>query len=319
MAQKILLLDDMDQDGKDYLTSHGCEVEVAEAKTEEERVKAIRDADPAGIVVKTGTAVTKEMIEAAPSLQIVARHGVGYDNIDIAAASMHKVWVVHVPDGNFVSVAEHAMFLILALAKRYGFISDKFRKGDFAVRQTIIGEELAGKTLGLVGTGHIGSELAKIAVGGFSMKALGYSRHSKKGDVTEEGIVMAGSREEVLSEADFAVLCLPSTPQTRHSIGFRELSSMKKTAYFINVARGDIVVEKDLLRAIQEGVIAGAGLDVFDPEPPAKDNPLLSMDNVIVTPHYAAITADSLRRVARSCAVQIIQALSGEKPEWPLN
>lgn len=314
--RRVLLFDDMDAAGKKLLQEHECEVRIVRSRDDAERIREIREFQPEAIISKTGSPVTAAMIDAADDLKVLARHGVGVDNIDVAHAKEKGIYVTNVPGGNAVSVAEMAMFMILACAKQYGVVRDHFSQGEFDVRYRIIGVELAGKTLGLVGTGHIGKHLARMAVNGFGMKVIGFSRHAEPGSVTPEGIEMQKSRDDVLQKADYVVLCLPSTRETRHSIGAHEFGLMKKTAGFINVSRGNIIVEKDLIQALQTGEIAAAGVDVFDPEPPAKDNPLLHMENVIATPHYAAITGDALRRLAMGAAGSVLQVFAGEKPKY---
>lgn len=313
--KKVLLFDDMDTSAKSLLKENGCTLRLSTSREEKGRIADIRAFQPEAIISKTGSPVTAPMIDAADQLKIIARHGVGVDNIAVSHAKEKGIFVTNVPGGNAVSVAEMAMFMILACAKQYGAIRDHFSKGEFDVRLHIIGVELAGKTLGLIGTGHIGKRLAQMAVKGFGMKAIGFSRHAEPGSVTPEGILMEKSREDVIRKADYIVLCLPSTPQTRHSFTAADFHLMKKTASFINVSRGNIVVEKDLIAALQNGDIAAAGVDVFDPEPPAADNPLLHMENVIATPHYAAVTGDALNRLAMGSAKAVLQVFKGDVPD----
>lgn len=314
--RRVLLLGDMDEAGKELLREHGCEIRIVESMAEDEEIREIHEFQPDAIISRLVSPVTAAIMDASDHLRVVARHGVGVDNVDVAYARKKGIYVTNVPGGNSVSVAEMAMFMVLACAKQYGAIRDHFSKGEFDVRNRIIGVELAEKTLGLVGTGHIGKHLANMAAHGFGMRVIGFSRHAEPGSVTPEGIEMQKSRDDVFQKADYVVLCLPSTKETWHSIGSREFGLMKKSASFINVSRGSIIVEKDLIDALQAGEIAGAGVDVFDPEPPAKDNPLLRMENVIATPHYAAITGDALRHLALGAARSVLQALAGEKPEY---
>lgn len=312
---KVLLFDDIDESAKALLREHDCKLQISKRRDEAGRIEDIRDFQPDAIISKTGSPVTAAMINAAPALKIIARHGVGVDNIAVDYAKSKGIYVTNVPGGNAVSVAEMAMFMILACAKQYGVVRDHFSQGEFDVRLRIIGTELAGKTVGLIGTGHIGRHLARMATCGFGMKAIGFSRHAVPGTVTPEGIEMEASRDDVIRKADYVVLCLPSTPETRHSFTAKDFKQMKSSACFINVSRGNIVVESDLIAALQHHEIAAAGVDVFDPEPPAKDNPLLHMENVIATPHYAAITTDALLRLGLGAAKSVLQALGGKVPE----
>lgn len=317
MEHKVLLLRDVDPDGKKYLENHNCRLFISRAKSEQEFVRDIHNFQPEAIFVRSNM-VTADMIDASSVLKVIAKHGVGYDNVDVRHALRRNIQVVYVPEGNYVSVAEHAMFLIMACAKRYRTLEKEMEKGNFAVRSSAMKAiELEGKVLGIVGCGHIGRKLAQIASGGFGMSVIGWSRHLVPETVTEEKIV-GKSREDILKEADFLVLCVPSSPETRHSFTYEEFRKMKRSAMLINVARGDIVKEADLIRALKEELIQGAGLDVFDPEPPSVDNPLLSMENVVATPHFAAFTPDAFRRTSMEGAKQIIDVLEGRKPAWPV-
>lgn len=318
MNRKVLLLSPIDEAGVEVLEAGQCEVIPSRAASAAERMEEMKRYDPAAIITRTDLPVPASLMAAAPSLKVVSRHGVGVDNIDIPEASRRGIRVTHVVDGNYLSVAEHAIFFMLACARQYGKIRDALAQDDYDVRDQILGTELRGKTVGLIGTGHIGKALASLAAA-FGMTVTGYSRHAPAGTVSEEGIHFLENRDAVLAGADFAVLCLPATKETIHSIGMREFHLMKKSAFLINVARGSIVVEKELVEALRQKVIAGAGLDVFDPEPPAGKNPLFHMDNVIATPHSAALTREALQKLAKRAAQQVVQVLDGEEPEFPVN
>jgi D-3-phosphoglycerate dehydrogenase len=316
---KVLLLQDVDPAGKEYLEQNGCECILAAHREGNEMIEEIRKINPEAFLVRVD-GVTREMMEAAPALKVIAKHGVGVENVDIKAASEKGIRVVNVPGGNYLSVAEHAAFLMMACAKRYKETERLFGEDGFQARYELPRAlELGGRTLGILGCGHIGRALARIASAGLDMKVRGWSRSLPAGIVTEEGIEGASSREEVIRAADFLVLCLPSTAETRHSIGMKELNMMKKTAFLINVARGDIVVEQDLIRALEEKQIAGAGLDVFDPEPPDPRNPLLHREDVVATPHFAAFTGEAMVRMSLQAAQQIVEVLQGKKPQHPVN
>lgn len=318
MEKRVLLLSDMTEEGKEILREAGCEVRLAILPDTAARAALMREWQPQAIVTKTDVEVTADMMDAAPSLRCVSRYGVGVDNIDVEAATARGIRVVHVVDGNYTAVAEHAMFLMLALAKRYGTVGASMRRGEFGVKYELFGDEISGKTLGILGTGHIGKALAKMA-SGFSMHVLGWSRHVKAGTVTEEGMEIAASREDVFRAADFLVIAMPSTPETRGSIGTAEFALMKRSAFFVNVSRGNIVREAELIRALQEGELAGAGLDVFETEPAAADNPLLHMENVITTPHFAANTKEAARKLSIRAAEGAVDVLEGREPLAPVN
>lgn len=319
MKSKVMLLQDVDPAGKKYLEENGCECILAVHDKGPALLEEIRKIDPDAFLARVG-GVSAEMIEAAPSLKVIAKHGVGVETVDIGAATKRGIPVVNVPDGNYQAVAEHAMFLIEACAKRYKELAELFMKDGFQARDEVPhAVELSGKTLGILGCGRIGRALAHIASCGFGMKVIGWSRGLEAGTTTAEGITGGVSRDEVIQQADFLAVCLPSTPETRHSLGAKEFGMMKKTAFFINVARGNIAVEKELIRALEEGRIAGAGLDVFDPEPPDQSNPLLHRSNVVVTPHYAAFTDEAMLRMCMTACRQIVDVLAGRKPKWPVN
>lgn len=318
MGKKVLLLSDITEEGMAILRAAGFKVRHSSARTTAERIEEIGAWQPEAILMKTGVEVTDDMMAASPAMRCVSRYGVGTDNIDVEAATARGIRVVHVLDGNYISVAEHAMFLILAAARRYSEVDAAMREGNFDIKYSLFGEELYGKTLAILGTGRIGSALAKIAAG-FSMRVLGWSRHAKAGSVTPEGMTIASSREELFRKADFLTVCMPSTSETLHSIGMAEFEMMKRSAYFVNVSRGNIVREEELIRALAEGTIAGAGLDVFEKEPVDPASPLLHMENVVTTPHYAANTVEAARRLSIRAAEGVVDVLEGRAPRAPVN
>jgi len=290
-----------------------------EAEIVGEIVEEIHKIQPDALCARNNK-ITAAMMDGASTIKVVAKHGVGYDSIDVAHATEKKIQVVYVPDGNFISVAEHAMFLIMACARRYEEVAVQFRKGNFGVRNDIKDfTELRGKVLGIMGCGHIGSALAEIAAKGFGMKVLGYSRHLVPGTVSEGNTFVAIGKEEMLKQADFLVLAMPSTPETKYSFTYNDFKNMKKSACFINIARGDIVIEADFIKALQDNLLRAAATDVFDSEPPDIDNPLLKMNNVVVTPHSAGLTVDAMKRTSLSTAQQIVDVLEGRAPKWPVN
>lgn len=319
MKYKVFLLQDISNEGKVYFQEHNCDLYISQCKNEAEIVEEIHKIQPDALCARNNK-ITGAMMDGASTIKVIAKHGVGYDSIDVAHATEKQIKVVYVPDGNFISVAEHGMFLIMVCAKRYEEVAMQFRKGNFGVRNEIQDfTELRGKVLGIMGCGHIGSALAEIASKGFGMKVLGYSRHLVPGTVSEGNTFVATGKEDIIRQADFLVLAMPSTPETKHSFTYNDFKSMKKNACFINIARGDIVVETDLIRALQEKLIRGAAIDVFDSEPPDVDNPLLKMNNVVATPHSAGLTSDAMQRTSLSTAQQIVDVLEGRTPKWPVN
>lgn len=314
--QKVLLVDPIAAEGIDLLKQNGLQVELLQDNSVENIKKHVVDAD--AILVRTSK-ITREIIEAGTKLKVVARHGVGVDNIDLQAASEKKIPVTNTPHANTVSVAEHVMGLMLALAKNMRKTDLALRDGHFEVRNKYIGVELEGKTLGIIGLGKIGQKVGKIAAYGFGMKVIGYDPYVKP-EQLDPAIEMTSDWDLIFKESDFVSLHMPLLESTRGIVGIKEFKMMKRTAYFINAARGSVANERDLIQALQEGLIAGLGTDVYDQEPPAKDNPLFSMDNTVVTPHMAAHSHDAMIKMATHAAQGVIEVLvKKEKPSWQVN
>ncbi len=253
--------------------------------------------------------ITEEVMSNAPHLKIISKHGVGIDNIDLDAAQKRNIMVTTAPNGNSLSVAEHAFTLLLTLAKNIVPVSDAYRQIGFAAKNYKEGVEVTGKTLGIVGCGNIGSKMAKLCLHGLDMKVLAYDPY-----ITEvpDGVEKVDSLDELLKQSDFVTLHDYLSEETRHSIGTHEFETMKTSAFLINCARGPIVDEDALIKALKEEQIAGAGLDVTEKEPLSPDSPLFSMKNVIVTPHYAPTTRESASRVSRIAAENICAFFAGE-------
>ncbi|MDR2302865.1 MAG: hydroxyacid dehydrogenase [Deltaproteobacteria bacterium] len=269
-----------------------------------------------GLLVRTAN-VSAEILKSLPDLKVVAKHGVGVDNIDLIAATKLGIQVLNSPFSNLNAVAEHALALTLALSKRLVLMDRVTRSGDFIRRDQYVNLELSEKTMGLVGLGKIASLLAR-KVTGLGMSVLAHDPYVK-----DEAAAALGAKlvtlDDLLSQSDFVSLHVPALESTRHLINETNLGQMKKTAFLINVARGPIVDEGALVRALNQGLIAGAALDVFDPEPPKPNNPLFAMDNVVLSPHNAALTDKALRAMAMDSAQGLIDFLSGGKPLYPVN
>lgn len=263
--------------------------------------------------------ITADLIAAAPKLKVVAKHGVGYDNIDVAAATSRRIVVVTTPKANAVSVAEHILSLMLCLANRICAANADLKAGRFKQREDYVGVELKGKTLGVVGLGRIGSETARKCKSGFGMNVIAYDPHLSAETFELTGYRRTDTLGPLLEEADFVVLCVPLTAETSNMIGPRELTWMKPSAFLINTSRGGLVDEAALHAALVENRIAGAAMDAFVKEPPGPDNPLLSLDNFIATPHVAGATREAMRRMATDLAEDIVRVLGGERPLYPVN
>jgi D-3-phosphoglycerate dehydrogenase len=278
--------------------------------------REIQDCD--GLLVRTAE-IPASVIRAATKLKVIARHGVGYDNIDLAAATAQGVVVAITPRANALSVAEHVLALMFALAKRIVPFDAATRKNDWEVRNSYAAVDLSGKTLGILGMGRIGSMVCRKARQGLDMDVLAYDPLIPRQAMEQAGARVAGSIPEVLEAADVITVHVPSTPETKGLIGEQALRRMKPTAFLINTARGPLVDEAALARALREQWIAGAGIDVFDPEPPPADHPLFGLSNIILTPHSAALTAECVMRMASHAAQAIIDVLEGRRPEGVVN
>jgi D-3-phosphoglycerate dehydrogenase / 2-oxoglutarate reductase len=271
-----------------------------------------------GIIVRIA-GCPREIIEAAPDLKVIAKHGVGPDNIDVAAATERSILVLNTPDANAVSVAEHTVAAIGALAKRALYNDRAMRAGNWKVRGELKAVDLDGKTLGLVGTGKIGSLVARKARGAFDMRVIAYDPYVNPGVAAANGITLVENLADVFRQADVVSLHTPLTPQTRKLVSAELIAAMKPTAFLVNFARGEVVDEAALIAALQNGTIAGAALDVFEQEPPAADNPLFQLDNVILSPHSAAQTAECVVRMSTTTAQGVVDALTGVRPRYIYN
>jgi len=315
MAYKVLIPQDVAQPGKDYLRERGYEIKLGSGITSDAIAADVVDCD--AILARTAPFPAK-VFEAGKKLRVISRHGVGYDNIDVAKATELGVWVTFAPESNANTVAEHAIGCILTLARNFIQLDRETRAGNFAVRDKLFGSDLAGKVLGVVGLGKIGRRAAQKASRGLDMKVVGYDPFLKPEQIAEF-TAPAGSMDEVFSAADFVSLHIPGGAANKGIVGKTQFALMKKTAFFINAARGDVVVEADLIEALQNGTIAGAAIDVYEKEPPGKNNPLFSMSNVLLTPHNASQTRECMIRMALHAAQGIDEVLSGKRPTWPVN
>ena len=262
--------------------------------------------------------MTRPVIEAARNLKVIGQHGVGVDNIDVSAASENGILVLNAPTANSISVAEHTVMLILALC-RHAIEADRaVRRGDFQHRERHIPVELNGKTAFVIGFGRSGRETARRLRLGFNMRVLVLDRGHSTGKIIAEGAEPV-SLEEGFSEADIVTLHVPHVAATTHLVSRELLNRMKQGAYLINTARGAVVDQAALAEVLMDGRLAGAGLDVFDPEPPAPDTPLMQLPNVIVSPHIAGETVEAKDRCSRLIASQVLAAVRGQLPEHIVN
>ena len=310
---KILVTDPLHEDAIKILEEVG-EVEVATGLTKEQLLEKIKDADV--LVVRSGTKVTRDVIERAEKLKVIGRAGVGVDNIDVEAATEKGIIVVNAPDASSISVAELTMGLMLAAARNIPQATASLKRGEWD-RKRFKGIELYGKTLGVIGLGRIGQQVVKRAKA-FGMNIIGYDPYIPKEVAESMGVELVDDINELCKRADFITLHVPLTPKTRHIIGREQINLMKKNAIIVNCARGGLIDEKALYEALKEKKIRAAALDVFEEEPP-KDNPLLTLDNVIGTPHQGASTEEAQKAAGTIVAEQIKKVLRGELAENVVN
>ena len=299
---RILLADPISDDGLGPLL--GDDRFRLVARDDSDLAQQLADVD--AVIVRSGTTLTRELIEGAPRLRVIGRAGVGVDNIDLDAATERGVAVLNAPSGNTTSAAELAFALLLSLARRIPAADRSMREGAWD-RKAFRGMELHGKTLGLVGAGRIGAEVARRARA-FGMRIIAYDPYLSDERADTLGLVVA-PLERVLEEADVLTLHVPLTDATENLIGADALARMKPGAYLINAARGGVVDEGALLDALQEGRLGGAALDVYADEPPAADHPLRALDSVVLTPHLGAATREAQRNVAQEIAGAVRAAL----------
>ncbi len=297
---KILVSDDVSETGLQPLLDAGFRVERRPKLIDLELREALKDSE--GLVVRSETKVTASLLESAPRLRVVGRAGVGVDNIDVLAATARGVVVMNAPDGNTITTAEHTLALLIALARRLPQANSSLKSGRWD-RKSFIGTELQGKTLGVVGLGRIGKVVASRAQA-FGMNIVAYDPFIAPEQARDLQIEL-GSLAEVFKRADFLTVHTPLTSETRGIVGEGAFAQMKKGVRVINCARGGLIDEAALFQAIKSGIVAGAALDVFAEEPPANDNPLLSLEEVIVTPHLGASTAEAQEGVAFTVAEQM--------------
>ena len=259
-----------------------------------------------GLIIRSGTNATAEVIGAAERLRVIGRAGIGVDNIDVAAATRRGITVMNTPGGNNVTTAEHAVSMMLALARSIPQATASMRAGHWE-KSRFTGSEIFGKTLGVIGIGNIGRLVAERGRG-LKMKVLAHDPFISEDRAKELGVELV-PLDDLLARADFVSLHVPLTPDTRDFLAAPELRKMKRGARVINCARGGIVNESDLVDALVSGHLAGAALDVFEKEPPPADSPLLALDNVICTPHLGAATEEAQINVAVAIAEQIVDFL----------
>jgi D-3-phosphoglycerate dehydrogenase len=257
--------------------------------------------------------ISPEVIRAGKRLRVVARHGVGLDYIPVDVCTQLGIPVTFTPDANTESVAEHVIGGMIALAHRFAPADRAIRQGNWAWRDTNIGCDLFGRTLGVIGLGRIGLRVAEIAAQAFRMKVFGYDPYLSADVVASRGVICA-PLDELLSDSDFVTVHAPLTPDTRHLLDSVRIASMKRGSFLINAARGGLVATDALAEALSTRHLAGAALDVLEDEPPKPGNPLVGLENVLITPHSAALTEEAMYRMGITAAEDIVRVLRGHAP-----
>ena len=313
MGYTVLFPEPVIDEGRNYLTERGYSIVMGTGLTASHIIEDIKNCD--AVLARTAS-FPREVIEAGKRLKVIARHGVGCDNIDLEAAKEHGVIVTFAPESNANTVAEWSIGALIALA-RYFFASDRAtRTGQWHLRNVLPAIDVEGKTLGIVGAGRIGSRVAKKAKYGLGMNVIVYDPYIEEVNGASD-VPIVPKLESLLSQADFVSIHVPLTKATRGMICRKSFELMKESAFLVNAARGEVVNERDLYDALVSRRIAGAAIDVYDPEPPRDDNPLFKLDNIILCPHNAAQTKEGMIRMAVHAAMGIDDVLSGRPPKWP--
>jgi len=312
---KILVTDSLAPEGLEvFQRAGGFEVNVRLGHKPEELKKICADYD--GWVIRSGTKITAELIEAAKKLKVIGRAGVGFENIDADAATKKGIVVMNTPGGNNVTTGEHTIALMMALARHIPQAVASLKGGQWE-RNKFVGVELCNKTIGVIGLGNVGRIVAQRAAA-LMMKVIGYDPFISGENIARMGVEPVGL-EEIFTRSDFITVHVPLTPETQGLISREAFAKMKTGVRIINCARGGIVDENDLADAIKEGKVAGAALDVYVDEPPAADHPLLKMDQVITTPHLGASTDEAQLNVAIAVAEQMVDFLSQGVVRYAVN
>ncbi|MEX2422103.1 MAG: phosphoglycerate dehydrogenase, partial [Actinomycetota bacterium] len=310
---KVLVTETLSESGLDLLR-RDFEVDVRLELAEDGLVEAIAPYD--ALVIRSRTPVSAQVIEAGDNLKVIARAGIGIDNVDVDAATRQGVMVVNAPQSNIVSAAEHTVALLLAQARNIPQANEDLKQGRWD-RAKWRGVEIQGKTLGVIGLGRVGALVAQ-RTAAFGMRVIAFDPYVPKDRAKEMGVELMPTLEALLVQSDFLTIHLPRTPETEGLIGERELSLVKEGARLVNTSRGGIVDEQALAKALEEGRLAGAALDVFEHEP-AEDSPLFAFEQVIATPHLGASTTEAQDKAGASVAEMVRLALRGEFVPYAVN
>lgn len=315
MAYRVLIPEDISEKGKKFLIDHGYEIKMGRGKTEQIICEDVMDCD--AILVRN-THYTRKIMNAGKKLKVIARHGTGVDNIDLEAASELGIQVVNGPAANIETVAEYTVAMMMALSCGLLNIDRETRKHNWEFRTHYKRRELFEKTVGIVGFGNIGRAVAEILMRAFNSRIIVYDAHTAEDRIPAE-VRYTKELEVLLREADIITLHVPSTKETRGMMGMKQFKMMKSSGLLVNCSRGDICIEEELCAALEQGILAGAALDVYEMEPLPNDSRLINMQNVILSQHCAGLSEAAADRMALFAAQGIHEVLSGKQPTWPVN
>jgi D-3-phosphoglycerate dehydrogenase len=309
----VLLPQPVAPEATDLLQRENCTITIAPNLKSETIAPLMKEAD--GVILRTGLEITRDMVAEADKLLVVARTGAGLDNVDLDAATKKGIIVTSNLSVNAISVVEHVIAMMLALSKKLFLLDKAVRNGNFAVRYQNLARDVNGKTLGLVGYGRIGSKLGNFCHETFGMQVIVFDPYVSGEAKKKSGkVITFVGLEELITMSDIISIHVPLTGQTHHLLGTSELSRMKPDAILINTSRGAVVDEAALVETLANQRIAGAALDVFTEEPVSPDNPLLKLENVILTPHTAALTQECVIRMAKEAARCVLDVFNGREP-----
>ncbi|GAE37482.1 2-hydroxyacid dehydrogenase [Halalkalibacter akibai] len=312
MKPRILITKQLDQQVLNYLSSF-CDYTVSEKLPREDLIEQIGEYDG---LLTTKVKVDDELLVKAHQLKIVSNIAVGYDNYDVQAIKKHRIMATHTPEVLDETVADLVFAIVLASARRISELDEYVKKGEWNKddEESLFGKDVYGATMGIVGLGRIGQKVARRATLGFGMNVI-YHNRTKNKEVEEDLGIRYEELDSLLKQSDFVVLMTPLTKETLHLIGKREFDLMKRDSIFINCARGQVIDQQALIKALKEKQIAGAGLDVFEKEPIDKDNELLKMKNVLTLPHIGSATKKTRLAMQMLAAENIVAGLTGNKPQ----
>jgi len=313
LQYNVIVTEPINQMGIKYLKEKEVNViELPPGSTGEVLSKQVTKAD--GLITRGSIKITEELMKASPRLKVIGVHGIGCDHVDLAAAKRLGKIVCNTPDALTVTVSEMAFALTLALLRNIVSADKAVRKGEWNRKYSdLIGSELAGKKVGIIGLGRIGEATAR-RVKAFDSDVLYWSRTRKPEKELKYGFRWM-ELDDLLEESDIISLHVPSTEETRHLIGLEQFEKMKQGVYIVNTARGKVIDEEALIKALKNGKVKAAALDVFENEPLSTDSPLCKMDNVILTPHIGASNLEGMQRMAIQVAVGVLKAIQGEEPD----